>query len=1438
MINAHAPSWRSFRPWTVALVLATAATGSRSFAQTYEQGFTFRLFDIQEEMDRLYPLIEGQNPNVDEKHALVDYESTASFAGYSNEFIVEISGRLEITSPGDYEFRITSDDGSTLNIEDELVVANDGIHAAISQTGSIDLASGPHEFELRYFENSGGQRLLLEWKPPGSQAFVTIPANAFSTLANVTRVTAPGKKEILRPGSSIRPGNGSPLNSAHPSWTVRQSRPNSFQPKVGALAVRDDGQLFVSTFEPNQFGFPEPSAGGDGKVYMVTNTLLGDPNQMTVTEVASNLSEPLGMKFIDGDLVVTQRLALTRLKDNDADGYYETHETITDGWVSDNYHHFHFGIVERDGFAYSALSTSINRSSDFPGQEARGLNGANPPHRGSLMKTNLTTGEKSFIAGGLRTPNGLLAGPEGTLINCDNQGGWVPTSKIQIIEEGHFYGFYNDTDLTNYNYPTGGAPSDYSDQPVTPPAIWLPHSEVAKSPSELVPLDNGIYAGQYLFGEVTLGGIRRASLEKVNGVWQGCAYRFSQGFEGGVNRLAWASDGSLYVGCIGATSNWSWQGTTYGLQRLEPRTDGTVAFDIKNVRALPDGFEIEYTKPIDPSFAEYPSNFSVVQWTYTPTPDYGGSKQQQSTLFVNDSTLSADGRKVRLQVNGLKEGFVHHITADPPSTTDEVLWSTEAWYTLNAIPENVTDAITGVTLSTQSVQENKPIGTLIGAFDATHQDAGESVTFTLPEGQFDNDFFQIEETNLLTNFPFDFERNALYSILVRAADSAGNFTTVAFDITITDESSEHPASAIGLTSHVLPIPHSSNSQVGRLLITDPDLGDLNTGATLTQEGSGVLLASEAFAYNDGSLIARNGGVGFDGAWTTVTGSTSVTGGFAVQSTASSRIVRLLDTSTGGPLAAYRDNSGNIGQDGTTLYVSYLQQIPQGGLNATGIVEFRRDGNADSSTIFNTGVDTNPAPATYGMRLKRTAALTLAAPSGPTSEMHRLVLKIEFGANNNDTITFYQDPASNGEGSPVGSLSSNDLSFDRLGFGSFQGGELIVGDIRFADNFAAVVPTSTTASHLLELVAGPGDDHNNSFRIVGDNLLANGTLTAGSYSVRIRATDSAGEAYEEMLVVYVGDGLADDDEDGLSNREEVEAGLNPNDASDAALDSDGDGQSNFIEVMGGSSPFDASSLFQSSLQVSPEETSLDFTSQAGHLYFLEKSSDLFDWQSYGSSLTADSSLTRLLLPDLLADDEKGFLRVAAGFQSITPINLLENGLSNWSFVTSDPAEWDYNSTTGVLKHVRSVSSGFIYYPGTFTDFVLRLQFKTTPGTNAGIFTRATPGTSQPWIDGNEIQIDNIDVEGPDRETGSVYRRIAANPGYDPADNVWHSMEIRQVGRSIRVEIDGLVLVDVLDTAAEYPEITWPESGFIGLQDSHHNPLGTTIEYRNLLLYPLP
>jgi len=91
---------------------------------------------------------------------------------------------------------------------------------------------------------------------------------------------------------------------------------------------------------------------------------------------------------------------------------------------------------------------------------------------------------------------------------------------------------------------------------VKQPVVWLPQDEIGSSPTTPLVLDKGIYKGQMIHGEVTHGGVKRVFAEEVDGNCQGAVFRFIQGLEVGVNRMAWGTDGVLYVGGVGSSGNW------------------------------------------------------------------------------------------------------------------------------------------------------------------------------------------------------------------------------------------------------------------------------------------------------------------------------------------------------------------------------------------------------------------------------------------------------------------------------------------------------------------------------------------------------------------------------------------------------------------------------------------------------------------------------------------------------------------------------------------------------------------------------------------------------------------------------------------------------------------------------------------------------------------
>ncbi|RZQ61200.1 family 16 glycoside hydrolase [Amycolatopsis suaedae] len=651
------------RSAVAAIALSTALAGlapaqAAADIPPQEPGVTLRVFDLQTDLAKLCVIKSGQTPNVDKLMPVIDWSATSDF-GVADRFVSEVTANLNIATAGRYEFRLTSDDGSRLRLDDKVVINHDGLHGATPATGAAELGTGYHALRIDHFDNGGGQQVTLEWRPPGAAGFTLVPNSVLSTDADVVRVTSPGRKECE--ASTDSPGDGLPLAGVHPGLTLTDLRPEGFEPQVTGMEWLRGGRLAITTW-----GGSEQVAG---EVWVLGNVLsTTDSSKVTRQRIASGLKEPMGIKEVDGKLYVSEKTRLVELNDTDGDGVTDDYRTVATWPYGGNFHEFAFGLLYRDGFFYANLSVSINRGGATTDPQPA-------PNRGTTIKINKATGEVSYIAGGLRTPNGIGWGPENDLFVTDNQGGWLPANKLVRVKQDRFF--------NHYTNPAG----PFDSEPVTAPVLWLPHNEIANSPSNPVMLARGPFAGQLVYGDVTYGGLQRAYLEKVNGEYQGAVFRMTQGLESGVSRISIGPDGAIYTGGIGGGGNWGQPGKlNHGLQKLTPNS--AAFFDIRAMRAVEGGFELEYTQPVSAETARnLAARYQVQQWRYHPTAAYGGPKIDEQTLAVSSAELSADRTKVTLKLAGLRAGHVVHVRSPRPFTSQAgtPLWSTEAWYTLNSL---------------------------------------------------------------------------------------------------------------------------------------------------------------------------------------------------------------------------------------------------------------------------------------------------------------------------------------------------------------------------------------------------------------------------------------------------------------------------------------------------------------------------------------------------------------------------------------------------------------------------------------------------------------------------------------------------------------------------------------------------------------------------------
>lgn len=577
----------------------------------------------------------------------------AEFEGLTNNFAVEVTGYLNIPKTNNYVFRLLCDDGAILLIDDKVTVEHDGLHGAEPRDGELSLEAGLHPFKIQYFQGGGGKVLRLEWSSPDIGEFQTVPGTVFKHAktqeTSVEKMVSFAKKKRI-------PGDKASLIAVHPSYDLSQARPNDFQPKVGGMDFLPDGRLVVSTWE------------ADGGVYIVDGVQTGNPSKMSAIKIATGLAEPLGLKVVDGEIYIMQKQELTKLIDHNGDEIIDEYYTVCNDWlVSSNFHEFGFGLAYKDGYFYAALATAI-----LPGGAS-----AKPqiPDRGKAIKIHKDTGKREFVAQGLRTPNGVGIGVDNEVFIADNQGDWLPSSKIVHVSKGAFFGSRSVDSVGTAN------------MPVKLPVVWLPQDEIGNSPTTPLALNDGPYKGQMIHGEVTHGGVKRVFVEKINGEYQGVVFRFIQGLEAGVNRMVWGPDGALYIGGVGNPGNWQQTDKEwFGLQRLKYNEKPT--FEMLAVRAKSDGVEIEFTQPLAEGLGWNPSEYTVQQWWYEPTPEYGGPKKDLQNLRILSANVSKDRKKVFLELEGMKPNHLVYLRL-PYSWTNEnyePLWSTEAWYTMNQIP--------------------------------------------------------------------------------------------------------------------------------------------------------------------------------------------------------------------------------------------------------------------------------------------------------------------------------------------------------------------------------------------------------------------------------------------------------------------------------------------------------------------------------------------------------------------------------------------------------------------------------------------------------------------------------------------------------------------------------------------------------------------------------
>ncbi|UZD23350.1 hypothetical protein PBT90_08115 [Algoriphagus halophytocola] len=480
---------------------------------------------------------------------------------------------------------------------------------------------------------------------------------------------------------------------------MRVTAPEGTLLEVGGLTVLPNGDLGVATRR--------------GDVFIVENPTSPKP---FFRKFASGLHEVLGLVYEDGAFYLAQRGELTKLVDTDQDGKADLYETVYAWPLSAHYHEYSFGPkVGPDGSFFVSANVAFGDQEWWRGE-------SRVPMRGWIMKIN-RDGSMEPYATGMRSPAGLgMLGDQ--LVYTENQGDYMGSGGLWFIDKGDFTGhpaglawtsrpdsplkltaeeFNQVVDPQKIPNGRGGflKPENVIDAPYITnaqakeklpdlklPAVWLPHGIQGISNAEPVLIPEGHFGpfeGQVLIGDQGQSKIMRVILEEVNGQMQGASIDFRSGFQSGILRMAWAPDKSLFIG--ETNRGWGSAGeANEGLQRLV--WNHNIPFEMRTVKAQPDGFLIEFTKPVDKASAENLTSYAVESFTYKYHPVYGSPPVDSKNLRILGVEVAADGMSARIAVEGLRPYYVHKISLNGVRAVEGSfsLVHPDAYYTLNSIP--------------------------------------------------------------------------------------------------------------------------------------------------------------------------------------------------------------------------------------------------------------------------------------------------------------------------------------------------------------------------------------------------------------------------------------------------------------------------------------------------------------------------------------------------------------------------------------------------------------------------------------------------------------------------------------------------------------------------------------------------------------------------------
>ncbi|MBC7223749.1 MAG: glycosyltransferase family 39 protein, partial [Anaerolineae bacterium] len=161
-------------------------------------------------------------------------------------FSIEWRGKIRAPVTGLYTFGTSSDDGSYVYIDGQLVVDNGGSHGNRYREGQIFLEAGYHDLVVQYFQEVGSREMELWWTPPGGPHEI-VPLEVLWTGFGEAPSPAPAMPPAAPtpPAPVAPPAAGAWEVAFDRAWGTQGAEPGQFQDPRG-VAVDAAGNVYVA----------------------------------------------------------------------------------------------------------------------------------------------------------------------------------------------------------------------------------------------------------------------------------------------------------------------------------------------------------------------------------------------------------------------------------------------------------------------------------------------------------------------------------------------------------------------------------------------------------------------------------------------------------------------------------------------------------------------------------------------------------------------------------------------------------------------------------------------------------------------------------------------------------------------------------------------------------------------------------------------------------------------------------------------------------------------------------------------------------------------------------------------------------------------------------------------------------------------------------------